>query len=196
MAARLHRASPADLEIRGDGRTVAGIAVPFDTPTDIHAPDGRYVETFVHGSFTRTIAERGDRVKFIANHNARSLPLGRATLLREDRAGLYAEFKVSQTGHGDEALTLIRDGALDAFSIGFEPVLDRWNPGRTEVQRREVALFEVSAVAFGAYPDARILAVRSIGPTVDVAEARARLSPPTRAIDRAQARARLGIITR
>ena len=35
-ATRLWRAAPADLEIRGsDGRTLAGIVAPFDSPTEI-----------------------------------------------------------------------------------------------------------------------------------------------------------------
>lgn len=159
---KLIRSNETALEIRGgDGRTVTGIAVPFDTPTRIAEFGLEYDEQFRRGAFTRTIAERGDRVKFLAHHNSRTMPLGRATLLREDTAGLYAEFRVSKTQAGDEALELIRDGALDALSIGFRPIRDVWTPGRKSVVRTEVRLDEVSAVTFGAYSGAVISGVRS-----------------------------------
>lgn len=157
----LNRAHQADLEIRGDGRTVVGIAVPFDAPTPIRDASGSYTELFRRGAFAKTIRERGDRVKFLAQHDRRAMPLGRATLLREDAAGLYAEFRVSQTRDGDDALALIRDGALDALSIGFRPVKDVWNRDRSMVERTEARLDEVSAVSFPAYDGALIAGVRT-----------------------------------
>lgn len=162
------RAHQADLEIRGaDGRTVVGIAVPFDRPSEVRSLAGRFTETFRPGSFARTIAERGDRVKFLAEHDQRSFPLGRATLLREDTAGLYGEFRVSKTTAGDEALELIRDGALDSLSVGFKPVTggDQWATTRSHVDRLEVALYEVSATAFPIHEGAEIMAVRSFDQT-------------------------------
>lgn len=176
MAERLQRAHPADLEVRGDGRTVVGIAVPFDRPAEIRDTSGTYAETFRRGAFARTIADRGDRVKFLAQHERRSLPLGRALVLREDTAGLYAEFRVSKTQHGDEALELIRDGALDALSIGFRPLRDRWTADRSAVDRLEVRLDEVSAVAFPAFADALIAGVRSDLPHISHEAAVRRLS--------------------
>lgn len=147
----------ADLEVRseGDGRTVAGIAAPFDQVT--HAPG--FAEVIRRGAFARTIRERGQRVKFLALHDGESLPLGRATTLREDAAGLFAEFRVSRTTRGDEVLELIKDGALDALSIGFAAIEERMVKGVRELH--EVRLFEVSAVNFGAYEGARILATRA-----------------------------------
>jgi HK97 family phage prohead protease len=151
----------ADLELRGDGRTVVGVAVPFDSPTVVHEYGQRYRETFRHGAFTRTLAERGpQRVKLLALHQADRLPLGRLTAAREDAAGLVIEGRVSQTAAGDEVLELVRDGALDAFSVGFRPVRDRWSPSRDAVERLEVALLEVSLVPFPAYADAVVTAVR------------------------------------
>jgi HK97 family phage prohead protease len=157
----LNRAHQADLEIRGDGRTVVGIAVPYDTPTLIRDHTGSYNELFRRGSFAKTITERGDRVKFLAQHDRRSMPLGRATLLREDAAGLYGEFRVSATQAGDEALELIRDGALDGLSIGFRPIQQKRSKDGTMVERTEAGLDEVSAVTFPAYDGAVIAGVRA-----------------------------------
>jgi HK97 family phage prohead protease len=181
----LTRAIPADLEIRGDdGRTVVGIAVPFDSPTEINDWEGRYAETFKRGAFARTIAERGGRVKFLAQHNRQGMPLGRAVLLREDAAGLYGEFRVSKTEAGDEALELIRDGSLDGLSVGFRMVRDQWSRDRTERTVLEVALHEVSAVSFPAYDGAVIAGVRTSIPRIPVDAAKARLELLERAYKR------------
>lgn len=164
---RLHRTHEADLEVRSDGRTVHGIAVPFGEPTPIRDRTGEYLEVFAPGAFTKTIAERGHKVKALAQHNRAALPLGRATVLREDGAGLYVELSLSRTREADEVLALVRDGALDAFSIGFAPVQDkeRRDPAQGRiVTRTEVALHEVSVVAFPAYEGAAIAGVRAAEP--------------------------------
>lgn len=163
MTDLLRRGSFADLEVRSDGRTIVGLAAPFDTSTEIA---GQYTETIRPGAFHRTITERGDRVKLLALHDDRTLPLGRATSLREETRGLIVEARVSKTTAGDEALELVRDGALDALSIGFFPVRDRWSPSRDSVERLEVRLVEISLVHAGAYDSARVLAVRSAAPTL------------------------------
>jgi HK97 family phage prohead protease len=177
MPSLITRTHTADLEVRssGDGRTVHGIAVPFDAPTEIADAYGHYVEMFRRGSFTKTIAERGSRVKFLTLHDRGRLPVGRAVLLREDAAGLYAELRVSQTQAGDELLALIGDGAVDALSVGFIPVQDRWSKDKTQVERVEVALREISAVTEPAYAAALIGGVRSNTLTISADAAARRL---------------------
>ena len=163
MTEILHRASFAAVEIRaaGDGRTIVGCAVPFDRPTDV----GGYVESFTRGAFARTIAERGAaRVKVLAQHATGVNPIGRATVLREDPAGLHVELKISRTQLGDEVLALIDDGALDGLSVGFQPIRAVHNPSTGVVERTEVRLDEISVVSFPAYDGARVLAVRAATP--------------------------------
>jgi HK97 family phage prohead protease len=144
---------------------VVGIAMPWDSPTGIRDMTGAYTEVFRRGAFARTIAERGPgKVKFLAQHNHQALPLGRAQVLREDPVGLYVELRASKTAQADEVLELVRDGALDALSIGFRPDQDRWNRARTLVERLSVRLAEVSAVTVGAYDGAVISGVRSVVP--------------------------------
>lgn len=199
MADILRRAwSPhLDLEIRGDGRTVYGLAVPFDSPTPIRDRSGNYDEVFRMGAFTDTIRERGDRVKFLANHDRQTMPLGKAIMLREDPAGLIGEFRVSATPAGDAALELIRDGVLDALSIGFAPIASIGREGRDPVvERTAVKLMEVSAVAFPAYEGAMIAGVRSEdldGPDQPVNTEPDQLDAPDQRIHRARALALLDI---
>lgn len=162
MSETLSRAYAADLEVRasGDGRIIAGIVVPYDRTARVSDGGPSYAEQFQRGAFAKTLSERGDRVKFLSQHNARSNPLGVANgdAWREDGAGLYGEFRVSKTQAGDEALALVRDGALDSFSVGFTPIKHEKRSG--VVVRTEVRLNEVSLVTFPAYEDARVLAVR------------------------------------
>lgn len=165
-----------DLEVRASQREITGLFVPFDSPTEIaHG----VTEAFRRGAFTRTIAERGDRVKLLANHD-RDRTLGRATHLDEEARGLVGTVKVSKTTAGDEALELVRDGALDSFSVGFFPVTggDVWTRNRTHVDRIEVKLAEVSLTGFPAYDGARVESVRSasIPQLVHPSVARARLA--------------------
>ena len=158
----ISRAFAADLEVRasGDGRTVHGIVVPFDHVARVSDGGPSYNEAFQRGAFAKTIAERGDRVKLLSQHDARRNPLGRATALREDAAGLYGEFRVSATAAGDEALELLRDGALDSFSVGFTPIKHERRTGT--VWRTEVALREASLVTFPAYDGALVGGVRAL----------------------------------
>lgn len=161
----LHR-DIGDLVLRsdGDGRTVHGVVVPYNQTTTIHDSEGEYEERFLPGAFARSISQRGSKVRLLVNHLARErLPIGKATLLREDAAGLYAEFQVSKTRDGDEALTLIQDGVVDGFSVGFLPIRQRRGEDHA-VERVEAALREVSVVAFPAYEGAAIAGVRSIDP--------------------------------
>lgn len=181
MSETLYRVTPVDLEIRSDGRTVAGICCPFDEPSLVRdgAGGADYTEVFRFGAFAKTISE--STVKFLVNHDhLNRLPLGNATTLREDPRGLYGEFKVSKTRDGDEALELIRDGVLDGLSVGFQPVKHRGDKFRGgTVERIEVKLREVSATPFPAYSGAKVLAVRSDGARLDPhltgPQARARL---------------------
>jgi hypothetical protein len=174
MTEWLTRATPADLHIRSDGRTVVGRAVPYDRAATVNDGRGPYEESFARGAFARSIAERGGRIPFLAHHLRQAMPLGRVTLLREDDAGLMMEARVSKTVAGDEALELIRDGALGGLSVSFSalPSGERWSRDHSSVVRTEVRLREISAVSLPAYDDAVIVGVRSQGLSVDVARAR------------------------
>lgn len=76
------------------------------------------------GAFSRSIAEKHagferSKIKFLWQHDRRQV-LGLAAELREDSHGLYFEGKVVHPGElGRVALTLAAEGAIDAFSIGF-----------------------------------------------------------------------------
>ena len=74
------------------------------------------------GAFAVSIAECVGRVNLLALHNACWLPVGRPLVLKEDTKGLYFEAKISDTALGRDVKTLIRDGVLTEFSIGYDPI--------------------------------------------------------------------------
>jgi uncharacterized protein len=147
------RTSPIALELREDGRTLAGRVMPYNTEARI----GSYTETFRPGAFADADATQ---VPLLAVHDREQLPIGRALTLTDGPAGLDAELRVSKTTLGDEVLELIKDGAVGGLSVGFQAIEDRWNATRTRVERIKARLVEISVTSFPAYQDARILAVR------------------------------------
>lgn len=146
--------------VRADrsGRTIAGIIVPFDTVARVSDGGAPYNESFQRGSFSKTIADRGERVKLLYQHNSLE-PIGRATMLEERADGLYGEFQVSNVARGDQALELVADGVIDSFSVGFTGIKAEKRGGVTV--RTEVKLREASLVTFPAYDSARITAIRA-----------------------------------
>jgi HK97 family phage prohead protease len=146
----------SELEVRsdGDGRTICGICVPYDVETRIHAG---LVEVFKLGAF-EAVTRAAHRVKLLQGHDTKKMPLGKATILKEDSRGLYGEFRVSKTDAGDQALELVRDGVLTNLSVGFQPLKDRKTSSGI-VERIKAHLAEVSLVTFGAYGDAAAVSV-------------------------------------
>jgi uncharacterized protein len=174
------RVTPADLEIRGgsEGRTICGIAVPFDSPTEIRESKySSFTEVFRPSAFRKTIADgRPERIKVFGKHLRAGMPVGRALLLREDPVGLYAELGITKTQAGDEILAMVRDSTLDGLSIGFEALRDKWSPKRDFVERLEAKLREVSVVDWPAYENAVVTGVRSEHDRLSSANALRRIS--------------------
>lgn len=152
MTADIIRSFLPELEIRatskgGDGRTIEGLAVPFGRPQRI---DSTLVEQFARGAFNAQLAA-AQRVKFSREHmSLGGTLLGRAVELRDDAAGLWGAFRVSNTLAGDETLALVADGALDELSVGFRTRQDRRLSDGT-IERVTAHLMEVSLVLAGAY---------------------------------------------
>jgi len=153
----LTRSYAATLEVRDDGRTLVGVAVPYGVETRI----GRYVESFAPCAFagagTHTLTAQHPR-------DGAELPIGHSVQLRDQADGLHGAWHVSDTDTGNQVLTLVRDGVPLGLSIGFVPDRDQWNRDRTRVVRVRATLDHVAVVRAPAYPGARIAAVRHAQP--------------------------------
>lgn len=144
----------------GDGRTLFGYGAVFNSDTVIDSWEGKFVERIAPGAFKKTLKERGDQVKILFNHGMDpqigDKPLGKASVLKEDKTGLYVEVPLSRTSYNEDLLALLNDDALDGMSFRFAVVKDEWEepkrkdqlPIRTIIECR---LFELGPVTFPAY---------------------------------------------
>ncbi len=128
-------------------REIIGIAVPYDELADL---GGGVKERFEPGAI-----ESVEDVKLFYGHED---PIGKVLEGKDTEAGFEIRARVSETPKGDEVLTLMRDGVLNKFSVGFFPV-DSERDGSTII-RKKVDLREVSVVSIPAFSKANITEVR------------------------------------
>lgn len=156
-----------EVQIQADGRNVEMFCCPFDTPSVVVDPvdkggDGiPYEEEFARGAFAAA-TKAPNRVYLEFEHWAPGLSgvIGRGASLVEHEDGLYGNFRMLNTQDGDKALELIHDEVLTDASVFFAEMRNRRMPnGR--VRREKVHLMRVSLCQEGAYPQAKVLAVRS-----------------------------------
>lgn len=128
-------------------RTIAGLAVPYGQTVDV----GDYKESFVRGVF-----DGSTDVKLFNEHRE---IIGLVTKGEDTEAGYAIEARISKTSAGNDTYELLKDGAVNKFSVGFIPVEQRDDNG--VVVRTKATLKEVSVVAFPAYDGASISEVRA-----------------------------------
>lgn len=155
-----YRSWTPDLEVRseGNGRTVVGIAVPWNVVQRI---DDDLTEEFLPDAF-RAQMQAANRVILAREHlKLGGSLIGRLNLMRNDAKGLYIEAPISRTHAGEETLELLKDRVLEEMSIGFREKQNRRRPDGV-IQRVTAHLAEVAIVLEGAYGRAaRATGVRS-----------------------------------
>lgn len=144
-------------EVRLDAETreVVGLAVPYGQVADI---GGMYREQFVPGAI-RSVED----VKLFWQH---SEPIGKILEGRDTEAGFEIRAKISDTPRGNEAYTLLRDGVINKFSVGFMAVEQKRDGDL--VTRTLVDLKEVSLVSFPAFVGASVSEVREESTVAEV----------------------------
>jgi hypothetical protein len=148
--------------------TFRGMASVFDAVVDCDPP------TIVQrGAFTKTLAEQGNRVKILWQHDTWE-PIGRPLSLRETDQGLELVGRLDKIPLGERAMTQIKSGTLTDLSIGFDAI--SWTFAKPKALPRdrvtgsqngsgepvrlltEAKLWEVSVVTWGAQRAATIQA--------------------------------------
>lgn len=159
-----------EVQIKADGRNVFLFCAPFDTPALVSDPpphgDGTpYQEEFARGAF-QGATKAPNRVYLEFEHWSPGLSgvIGRGHELQEledgpEGPGLYGHFRMLRGQDGDKALELIEDNALNAASVFFEEMRNQRIPNG--IRRLKVNLKRVALCPIGAYPGAKVLAVRS-----------------------------------
>jgi len=150
-----------------EGRTIVGVAVPYGQRITVQdSKFGVCIEEMRRGVFARSLEQRGHKVRLLDHHRADTFPLGRLVEYQDLDDGLHVAFEIANTARGDEALELVKSGALDSLSVGFSPIEDvriGRDPKRNlpVIARTEAALREVSLVNFPAFSKAQIVGTRS-----------------------------------
>jgi uncharacterized protein len=122
-----------------------------------------YGDIVERGAFTKTLGERGNKVKLLWQHDPRQ-PIGVWTNLSEDNIGLKVTGRLlinSNVPKADEAYSLLKAGALDGLSIGYSPVQQNYDAKTGINTVKEVKLYETSLVTFPANESASVTSVRS-----------------------------------
>lgn len=119
------------------------------------------------GAFSKTLAERGGRVKVLYGHQWDKL-VGPTPTLSETSEGLFAKGKLTLDSFwGKEVWALLRDGALSEGSYGYNTIKADFDDHGIR-RLRELKLYEISFVPLGMNPLTAIRAVKSAAMPHDV----------------------------
>ena len=148
------------------GRTLTGVVVPYNEVSML-APNEQG-ERFNRGAFKRSIGRlKGGKVVKLFRAHDHSRAIGLASRMWEEPEGLLGEFRFGTTAASEEALLEVREGLLDAFSVGFRTILDRYSKeGVREVV--EADILEASLAPLPVYENAKVLSLRTVQPTVEL----------------------------
>lgn len=113
------------------------------------------------GAFRRSLVERGSGgIRMLYQHDPRE-PIGTWKLIREDERGLYVEGVLAPgVSRAKEVHALMKSGALDGLSIGFQTVRSGKADGLGVRRILEADLWEISVVTFPMLPTARVSNVK------------------------------------
>lgn len=114
-------------------------------------------DIIMKGSYTKTIKENGDRVKYLYQHDMNQ-PIGKMRELYEDEKGLVFVAEIAKTQLGKDVVELMKSGVLTENSVGIMPMQKENKGDYREIS--EVKLYEVSAVTLAANDQAKILDVK------------------------------------
>ena len=128
-----------------------GYASVYDT-VDLHK------DRVEKGAFQEALESGKAAPKMLWQHDA-AQPIGRWNVVEERTDGLYVEGQLFlELARAKEAFILMKEGVVDALSIGFQIVKSR--RGKEGRILEKVQLYEISLVTFPANLEARILQVK------------------------------------
>ncbi|MGG4462614.1 HK97 family phage prohead protease [Micromonospora provocatoris] len=143
-------------------RTISGYAVKWEMKSESMGYWTSFKEQFKKGAFSESLTNDDQRALW--SHDT-SQVLGRTkngTLrLYEDEIGLRFELDLPNTTLGNDAFETIKRGDVDGVSFGFQMQKQEWDESDSDNILRSVLkarLFEISPVAFPAYPDSEVSA--------------------------------------
>ena len=148
----LYKASPVGELIDADEK--AGIIKGYGSYFGNKDSDN---DVIMKGAYKKTIAENGDRVKYLYQHDMNQ-PIGKMTELYEDEKGLVFVAEIAKTQLGKDVVELMKSGVITENSVGIMPIQKQNKDNYREIT--EVKLYEISAVTLAANDQAKILDVK------------------------------------
>lgn len=135
-----------------ENRIVSGYAATWDLDQ---------VDDIIHpGAFKKSINERfpSNRIKVLSQHGEL---IGKPIEMYEDEKGLFVKAYISNTTRGNDDLTMVKDGVLDRFSIGFSIPGGKYEIDEKGIRHiYEVKLMEFSLVTFPANEAAIVTGIK------------------------------------
>lgn len=141
----------------GELGILQGYAAVFNEDTTIDSWEGHFVERIAPGAFSKTLKDRGEKVKVLFNHGfdpqIGDKPLGKPRTMEERARGLWVEVPLDDTSYNRDLIASLRSGALDGMSFRFSVVREEIDDADEVPIRtlREVKLYEFGPVTFPAY---------------------------------------------
>tara|TARA_R110002020_G_scaffold197064_1_gene398108 strand:- start:3534 stop:4193 length:660 start_codon:yes stop_codon:yes gene_type:complete len=105
------------------------------------------------GAYAKTLQENSERIAFLYQHNMNQ-PIGKPMSMKEDEKGLFIEAKISDSSLGKDVKTMVSEGILKEFSVGFIPIKEDLQKDVNYI--KEIKLFEFSLVTLAANPLAKV----------------------------------------
>lgn len=130
-----------------------------------------YASTFGNKDFCDDVIEKGafaNSIKkkmpiLLLQHDARDVPIGTITVIKEDEKGLYieAEMSMDDLRVSGKIAPQMRAGTFNKMSIGYRTVVSEMNDKTGVRTLKEVDLIEISLVTFPANDKASVTGVKS-----------------------------------
>lgn len=143
-------------------RSITGLAVPWNVATTDSLGQRVLFEK-------DSLPEEGRAPKLVESHDL-SQVRGLVTERVSTDQGMMFTARIANTRAGDDAMELLKMGALDAVSVGVEPVKYKFDKDGT-MRVQSAVWHELSLVAVPAFDQARITSVAASAPEEEPEEA-------------------------
>jgi len=136
----------ADENSAAPKRSITGLAVPWNVDATVL---GGMVVRFLPGS----LPEDGPNPKLLEEHSG--LPVGIVSERVSTDEGMMFTAKLAETTRGNDAMELLKMGAIDSVSVGANPTKFKYDKNGVMIVS-EADFVELSLVTAGAFSDAKV----------------------------------------
>ncbi|MDO0938659.1 HK97 family phage prohead protease [Streptomyces sp. DG2A-72] len=112
----------------GDGRTLAGYAATWNTPTLVRELGVQFREQVAPGAFAESLTRRTPKIQYNHGRDPKvgTLPIGAMTVTREDTHGLYVEARLFTSDSAEAVREAVAAGAISGMSFAFRVRRESW----------------------------------------------------------------------